>query len=119
VHSTPTTGRALDTLIEQCNVISKCEQLVVAGEAHALVAATLPFGPGQLPLLLSATEGLLVDQAAAFRHCAGEVRGVDAILARCLRRLADQIDSIATTELALALREASELARADDPAIAA
>jgi nitrogenase molybdenum-iron protein alpha/beta subunit len=114
-----TTASVLDTLLQQCEVIGTCEQLVAAGEAHASVAATLPFGPEQLPLLLSATEELLVAQAKAFRRCADEVRAVDAILARYLRRLADKIDSITGTELAITLREAGELARADDAALAA
>jgi hypothetical protein len=114
-----TTGSALDSLLGQCDVIGACERLVAAGDAHASVAATLPFGPGQLPLLLSATEGLLVEQAAAFRQCADKVHPVDAILARCLRRLADRIDSVTVTELANALREAGELASTDDAAVAA
>jgi hypothetical protein len=115
----PTTGSTLETLLEQCDVVGACERLVGAGEAHASYAATLPFGPEQLPLLLSATEGLLVEQAAAFRQCADKVRPVDAILARYLRRLADQIDAVTATELAAALREAGELANTDDAAVAA
>jgi hypothetical protein len=119
VSSSPTAARALEKLLEQCDVIGMCEQLAAAGEEHASVAASLPFGPEQLPLLLSATESLLVDQAAGYRRCADQLHGVDAILARHLRRLADEIDAITVTTLASARLEAGELAQVDDAAMAA
>jgi hypothetical protein len=119
VSSSHTAARALETLLEQCDVIDTCEQLAASGEEHASIAARLPFGPEQLPLLLSATESLLVDQAAGYRRCADQLNGVDAILARHLRRLADELDAITVTTLASARREASELAQSDDAAIAA
>jgi hypothetical protein len=82
----------LEPLLRRCELLASCEQLVDLAARHGELADPAVGGVDDLHVVVHATADLLALHADAYADWADRVAGMDPLLARDLRALAELLE---------------------------